>query len=473
MNKQQYWKTGTSLFAVLGFTATPLVMIQPAVSRTTFIDVQGHWAQLCIEELARQGAVTGFLDGTFRPDVPMTRGEFATVVSQAFPNAPAVSTDTPFFDVPSQTRTGTAVRNARQSGFLAGFPSGVFRPEDTVTRIQAIVSLTNGLKLQPRNFSIAELSLIYDDVKDIPNYGINAVVAATENRLLVNYPEIRFVRPNTPATRAEVAAFVCQALATSGTASLVPQQYVVSAPNSGGTQTAVQTAPSPGGLVQGTLTYQKQNYVFSDLRLTVVRGDQTLLNTPLPVLGGVSSSVAFRVVDLDGDTEPEILIDLFPRGQGCCAYSLVYRYLPATQQYSYIQQPWGYASYQLKDFNQDGIPEFETQDARFNSRFTTAATGGVAPLQILQYRQGQMFDVTRQYPNQIAENTNQLWQTYQLRRSLGEDVKDVLAAYLANQFLLGQGQQGFSEVQSTYDGQDRDQYLDNLRTFLRSTGYYR
>ncbi|MBW4682561.1 MAG: S-layer homology domain-containing protein [Microcoleus vaginatus WJT46-NPBG5] len=466
------WQTGSAFLAALGLTTgslAPLAIHTPALARTTFEDVQGHWAQLCIERLAQQGVVTGYLDGTFRPNALMSRGEFATIVAQAFFSAPAVGNDVPFFDVPTRTRTGTAVRTARQTGFLDGFPSGVFQPNEPLTRVQAIVSLANGLNLAPTNFAVSELGLVYDDAKSIPNYALNSVVAATERGLIVNYPEIRFLQPNQPATRAEVAAFVCQALASAGKASPVAQQYVVAPPSSGGIQTNVQT--SPNGQVRAQLTYQKENYVYSNLSVRVERAGQTLLDTPLPIGSGVSSSLAFRLVDLDGDTEPELLIDLFPRGEGCCTYSLIYRYLPASGQYTYLQQPWGYAGYNLRDFNQDGVPEFESQDPRFGLQFASTYEEAAAPIQIWQYRQGQMFDVTRQYPTLVANNSNKLLQDYEDRLSQGQDVRPVLAAYLANQFLLGQGRQAWSDVQSNYGGSDRTQYLENLRGFLRSIGY--
>ncbi|HIK29417.1 MAG: S-layer homology domain-containing protein [Oscillatoriaceae bacterium SKW80] len=460
------WQIGSALFAAIGIVVSSLT---PTVAKSTFYDIQGHWAQLCIEQLAQRGIFSGFQDGSFKPEQFITRGEFASIISKAFPNAPAVSSETPFFDVSPQTPIGEAIRNARQSGFLSGYPSGLFKPNELLTRVQALVALANGLKLSPTVLDINQLNQVYDDANAIPSFALNAIAAATQRGLVVNYPYPRLLNPNQPATRAEVAAFVCQAIATSGKASLVPPQYVVAPPNSGGIQTQTQTF----GQIKAELTYQKQTFVFSDLRLKVNRGEEVFLDTPLPVGGGVSSILGFRLTDLDGDGEPEILIDLFPREQRCCAYSIIYRYLPALRQYSYIQHPWGTAGYNLKDFDLDGIPEFESSDRRFWMLFSSNNPENFAPLQIWQYRQGQMFDVTRQYPNLVAANADKLWQSYQSLSSNGQDVRAVLAAYLANKMLLGQGQDAWSMVQAIYEGGDRIQYLETLRSFLRSTGYFR
>jgi len=53
------------------------------------------------------------------------------------------------------------------------------------------------------------------------------VAAATENRLVVNYPNVQFLNPNQTATRAEVAAFIYQSLVRSGQANAISSSYIV------------------------------------------------------------------------------------------------------------------------------------------------------------------------------------------------------------------------------------------------------
>ncbi len=468
------WQTGSAFLAAVGIatsTALPWAIQTPAAARTTFYDIQGHWAQLCVEELAEQGVFIGFGDGSFRPNASVTWGDFATIVSKAFRNAPTTSTEPPSAGATSQSPDTRAFNIARQTGFLAGFPGGVFQPAALITRAQALVSLANGLNFTPTNFAARDLNLVYEDAASIPLEAANGIAGATERDLAVNYPNLRLLNPNREATRAEVAAFICQALASSGKASPVPPQYVVTTPNSAGVQSEVQT--SANGWVRAQLFYEKQNFVYTNPRLQVKRAGEIQLDTPLPVGAGTSANLGFRLQDLDGDREPEILIDFFTRDRSCCSYSLIYRYLPALRQYSYMQQPWGYAGYKLKDFDLDGIPEFETSDRRFGLQFASSAPEVPSPLQILQYRQGQLFDVTRQYPTLVAESASRLWADYQIKRSQNQDVKAVLAAYLAEKHLLGEGREGWSQVLDSYDGSDRTQYLDSLRNFLRTTGYYR
>ena len=59
----------------------------------TFSDTQGHWAQDAINTASRRGWVTGFEDGTFRPDQPITRAEAAALINRMLGRLPQNSDD--------------------------------------------------------------------------------------------------------------------------------------------------------------------------------------------------------------------------------------------------------------------------------------------------------------------------------------------------------------------------------------------
>jgi hypothetical protein len=189
----------------------------------------------------------------------------------------------------------------------------------------------------------------------------------------------------------------------------------------------------------------------------------------LPV-GGLFTDNKLPILDLDGNKEPEVIADFFTGGAHCCTYSLIYRYDSKFQQYKRIRQEWGNGAYRLQDLDKDGLPEFNSRDDRFAYAFTAYAASGY-PLQIWQYRQGKMIDVTRRYPKLIFNHASELWQTYTQLRQQGDDGKGFLAAYLADKYLLGQGQDGWQRVQQAYKKSDRAQYFAQLRKFLRESGY--
>ncbi|HEY9805201.1 MAG TPA: hypothetical protein V6D04_01425 [Candidatus Obscuribacterales bacterium] len=247
------------------------------------------------------------------------------------------------------------------------------------------------------------------------------------------------------------------------------------------------TKTAQAGNVKAELSYQKANTEFTqfnDLRLKVTRAGKALLNQPLPDSEGnwplvaldtdwgkENAQAAFQVRDLDADREPEVLIDLFTGGAHCCTYSLIYRYNPRTQTYSSDRYEWGNGGYRLQDLDKNGIPEFQGRNDAFAYAFGSYAGSGY-PLQIWQYRQGKMLDVTRQYPKLVYNDAYFWWQTFQQNRNDGVEYgKGPLSAYLADKYLLGQGQDGWQKVQQAYKGPDRQQYFTDLRRFLQQTGY--
>lgn len=189
-----------------------------------FSDIQTHWARSFIESLTQRGIVKGFPDQTFRPDRSVTRAECAALLQAAF-TRPAKRAYVPFRDVPASFWAANAIRKAYETGFLSGYPEQVFRPNDNITRVQAIVALVSGLELQ--SSGAAPLADLYQDAKEIPSYGVSAIATATELGMIVNYPNLKRLQPAQAATRAEVAAFIYQALVTVGQAPPIESGAIV------------------------------------------------------------------------------------------------------------------------------------------------------------------------------------------------------------------------------------------------------
>ncbi|GAX39635.1 WD-40 repeat-containing protein [Tolypothrix sp. NIES-4075] len=239
-----------------------------------------------------------------------------------------------------------------------------------------------------------------------------------------------------------------------------------------------ETITGQSGNVRAEISYDKpQEYQYKNVRLKIIRAGKTILDKKLPQESGYdrpSGSLAgenkLPVVDLDGNKEPEVIADFFTGGAHCCVYSLIYRYNGTSKQYSKIRHEWGNAGYELKDLDKDGLSEFESRDDRFAYAFTSYAASGY-PLQIWQYRQGKMIDVTRRYPKLIAKHASENWQTYLQAKKEGDDGKGFLAAYLADKYMLGQGKDAWQQVEQVYQGSERSKYFAQVRQFLRETGY--
>ncbi len=174
-----------------------------------FNDLVGHWSAPFVEALAERNLIKGFLDGTFQPDTQVTRAQFAALVAAAFPTMPAIRPSVRFQDVAAGFWAANAIQQAQTQGFISGFPDGTFRPDAPLTRVQAIVALVSGLALGSGR---SESLLVYGDRAQIPSYAIEPVAAATERQMIVSYPDPARLRPLVPITRAETSALVHQAL---------------------------------------------------------------------------------------------------------------------------------------------------------------------------------------------------------------------------------------------------------------------
>lgn len=197
----------------------------PGGTASQFRDVQGHWAQAFIEALAARNVISGFPDGTYRPSTPVTRAQFAAIINKAF-NPAAQRSGINFVDVGQSFWGYQAIQTAYRGGFLAGYPGGVFLPDQQIPRVQVLVSLANGLGYSATN--TGGLTRYYTDAAQIPSYAIAPVTAATQRNIVINYPTLNQLNPNREATRAEVAAFVYQALVNAGKVEPITSPYVVS-----------------------------------------------------------------------------------------------------------------------------------------------------------------------------------------------------------------------------------------------------
>ena len=220
-------------------------LTSPALAQNTFPDVPpDYWAQPFITRLAQRNMIAGYPDGTFRPEQAVQRDEFAAMIRQAFDKEPVqqIEDASAFQDVPQGYWASPAIEAAYQQGFMSSYPGGFFRPNQPVSRVDALVTLTRGLNLAPEPRRVARrpvylplamTSLMqplvaaapqattpvaalardyYTDAQQIPQYALNDIGVATQQNLVVNYPNPRELEPNEPLRRATAAAFIHQTL---------------------------------------------------------------------------------------------------------------------------------------------------------------------------------------------------------------------------------------------------------------------
>jgi hypothetical protein len=209
------------------FSASLLNPTPVVAQSTTFVDVSSnYWAATFVNELVGRGVIAGFPDGTFKPDAPVTRAQFAAMIQKAFPNKTRTRSAITFVDVATTYWARAAINNAYEIGFLSGYPGQVFRPEQNIPREQVLVALANGLNYTAAN-NVDSILSYYNDASGISGFARAPIAAATEKQMVVNYANLTQLNPTRNATRAEVAAFIYQALVAQGQVTAINSPYIV------------------------------------------------------------------------------------------------------------------------------------------------------------------------------------------------------------------------------------------------------
>jgi hypothetical protein len=173
-------------------------------------DVAGSWAEEEIIYMLNNGYMSGYPDGSFRPGSELTRAEFATMISNCLdPDENPGNQNVSFSDITNHWAEENILQVAH-AGYLSGFPDGTFKPDQPITKTQILVSIANGLELSGGN--TAALSAYFNDAGQIADWAEPAVANAVANQFIYNYPDKRTLSPNSKATRAEATTLLYRAM---------------------------------------------------------------------------------------------------------------------------------------------------------------------------------------------------------------------------------------------------------------------
>ncbi|GLX66888.1 hypothetical protein MU1_12320 [Paenibacillus glycanilyticus] len=118
--------------------------------KQSFGDTQNSWARESIEILASNGVINGYPKGMFSPDNKITRAEMVGIISKLFILQESKSgTGHTFLDVDAQHWASTIIEEAADAGIIEGKSSNEFKPNDNLTRAEALTAILRVLRLDP------------------------------------------------------------------------------------------------------------------------------------------------------------------------------------------------------------------------------------------------------------------------------------------------------------------------------------
>ncbi|EIM06211.1 N-acetylmuramoyl-L-alanine amidase [Planococcus antarcticus DSM 14505] len=156
-----------------------------------------------IAYLMDKGVVTGYPDGTIRPDRVVTRAEAAVMIGRVKGFSEAQQ-ETTFSDVPAGQYASGSIAEAARAGYIIGYKDGTYRPSQAVSRGDMALIIER----------VFDLNFIYfHDIKDVPDaaYYYDAITRLIAANIAIGYPDGTF-QPKLEVTRGQFSAFLARAL---------------------------------------------------------------------------------------------------------------------------------------------------------------------------------------------------------------------------------------------------------------------
>lgn len=174
----------------------------------TFSDIKGHWAEASIYEAVRMGFVTGYANAAFKPNLEVTRAEFAAMIIRALKIQTSDGKGLTFKDnqeIPAWARA--YVQTTVEAGLITGYKDNTFGANRKITRAEMSAIIVRALAQQ----TSSTIPLQFADLDQIPAWAIPSVKTAVELGIMKGNTNNQFA-PNAPATRAEAVTVILRML---------------------------------------------------------------------------------------------------------------------------------------------------------------------------------------------------------------------------------------------------------------------
>jgi hypothetical protein len=204
------------------------------------------------------------------------------------------------------------------------------------------------------------------------------------------------------------------------------------------------------GEMTATLTWAGNEPGVSNARLSISRAGVPAFDQPIPdVVCDHCTPLGYLLTsDLEGDSDPEVIVVSDTTGLDCCRQAGFYSFFEG--RYDELEHDFGPVGFEPVDIDGDGDVELVSADARFDEVYTSHTYSHLPP-QVLMYLHQDgvpiLVDVTSGYPSEPMDNATEAKRLLTKRRfkDVGE-ARSIMAAYVADQYLLERGATGRREL---------------------------
>ncbi|WP_240472990.1 S-layer homology domain-containing protein [Paenibacillus sanguinis] len=178
-----------------------------------FRDVASHWSKAAVNDMGSRMIIEGTGDGRFSPNRDITRAEFAAILVRGLGLA-SEQGDMAFSDVKQGDWYNKAVSTAQAYELIGGYEDGTFRPNDKITREQAMVMLAKAMKLtglkDKQSSALTPAATVLSSFKDaaaVSSWAQSSVADSVQAGIISGRGAAELA-PKQHMTRAEVAAII-------------------------------------------------------------------------------------------------------------------------------------------------------------------------------------------------------------------------------------------------------------------------
>lgn len=161
-----------------------------------FSDVKEHWANNSINKWADEGLVSGYPDGSFKPNKSVTRAEFIAMVNRVFNYSKQAELSAS--DVSSSDWFYGEIAKAKYMEYITGYEDGKMKPNNTISRQEVAVIIARIMMLSKNPEALTE----FVDADSIPEWSKGMVGAVVGEGYMIGYPNGEFMHAKA-ITRAE------------------------------------------------------------------------------------------------------------------------------------------------------------------------------------------------------------------------------------------------------------------------------
>lgn len=194
------------------FQGTVRIQVSPSAISRYFTDMTNYgWAVPAVDFLYENDVVTGTSTGIYFPQTQITRGSFLVMLDRAFdlPNASGYT----FPDVSGSAYYTQAIQRCYAAGVVTGYPDGTMRPDAPITREAAAVMICRAMQVSGWSLGSGNESVLnaYSDGQSVSGYARSAMAVLVENGIFSG-DNLGRLLPGQTMTRAEMAVVLARTL---------------------------------------------------------------------------------------------------------------------------------------------------------------------------------------------------------------------------------------------------------------------